>query len=51
VLGWAMSCCVPVGFERIGRERGREGKEDSELLAGQPGVGSGRLGLGVCLCM
>ena len=46
MLGWVMSCCVPVGFERIGRE----GKEDSELLAGQRGVGSGRLGLGVCLC-
>jgi hypothetical protein len=40
-------CCVPVGFER----RVREGEEDSELLAGQRGVGSGSLGLRVCLRM
>jgi hypothetical protein len=48
VLGWVMSCCVPVGFERRVREGG---KEDSELLAGQRGVGSGSLGLRVCLRM
>ena len=32
MLGWAMSCCVPVGLERIGREGERGKKTLSYLL-------------------
>jgi hypothetical protein len=43
--------CRVVFLSGSREEGGTEGKEDSELLAGQRGVGSGRLGLGVYLCM